>query len=50
MPLTRSGPRSAQYLEDGEMAKALERGERERADFRRVKEAATKLGEKKTFS
>jgi len=29
LPLTRPGPRPAQYLEDGETAEALERGERE---------------------
>ena len=29
----KTGPRPAQYLEDGEMAEALERGERD--DFRR---------------
>ena len=48
LPLTRRGPRPAQYLEDGETAKALERGEREPTSGER--EAATKLGEKETLS
>ena len=37
LPLTRPGPRPAQYLEDGGTAEA-QREERERADFRREKD------------
>jgi len=48
LPLTRFGLRPAQYLEDGEMAEALARGERELTSGER--EAATKLGEKETLS
>ena len=48
LPLTRPGPRPAQYLENGEMAEALERGEREPTSGER--EAATKLGENETIS
>ena len=48
LPLTRPGPRPAQYLEDGEMAEALERGEREPTSGER--KTATKLREKETLS
>ena len=48
LTLTRSGPRPAQYLEDGETGEALERGEREPTLGER--ETATKLGEKETLS
>ena len=55
MPLTKLGPRPAQYLEDGEMAEVLERGEREptsgdRERTSEEREAATKLGENETLS
>lgn len=48
LSLTRSDPRPAQYLEDGEMDEALEREEREPTSGER--EAATELGEKETLS
>ena len=41
-------PRPTQYLEDGEMAEALERGEREPTSGER--KVATKLGKKETIS